>query len=116
MFSDADFAAGTHQAFPLVGDGRNLAGKKNLNASLEEVACGRVAGADGLGVRARAAAVKAGRKHAGIVEDDQVAGTKQAGQITELAIGKASGGAKQMQHARTVAIRKGFLRDEFVRK
>ena len=37
-FADADFAAGTNQAFPIVRVGGKLAGQQNLDAAVEQIA------------------------------------------------------------------------------
>ena len=73
-FSYADLAAGANQAFPIIGNSRELACKQNLDAAVEEITRGRIAWADCLSVGAFAAAVEAGGKDASVVEDHEIAG------------------------------------------
>src|SRR5258708_8639707 len=102
MFAHADFAAGTNQAFPVVGTGRKLTGEKNLDAALQEIASSGIVLADGLGVRAFAPAIKTRRKNTRVVKHQEVAGLKQLGQIAELAVGVVAARAKQVQHSRAI--------------
>jgi hypothetical protein len=99
-FADSDFAAGANQALPFVGIGCELTSEKDFDAA----------------VGAFAAAIKPGRKDAGIVEDDEVAWLEKVGEFAEQAIGVAAAGALQVQHAGAVAGGEGFLGDEFTGK
>lgn len=98
--ADSDFAAGSNEALPIVWVGCELASEKDFDAA----------------VGAFAAAVKPGRKDAGVVEDDEIAGLQKVGEFAEQAIGMAAAGALQMQHARAIAGSEGLLGDEFVGK
>jgi hypothetical protein len=110
-FADADLAAGANQALPIVGVGGELAGQENFDASVKKVAGGGIARADGLSVGAFAATVETGGKDAGVVEDEQIAGVKQVGEVAELAVG-ITAGALQVEHAGSVALGEGLLGDE----
>jgi hypothetical protein len=98
--ADSDFAAGSNEALPIVWVGCELASEKDFDAA----------------VGAFAAAVKPGRKDAGVVEDDEIAGLQKVGEFAEQAIGIAAAGTLQMQHTRSVAGGEGLLGDEFVGK
>src|SRR5712691_1840594 len=74
VFANANLAAGSNQAFPIVGRSRELAGEENLDAALEEIASRGIAGTDGVSPSAFAAAIEPCRKDAGVVEDEQIAG------------------------------------------
>jgi len=112
-FSYADLAAGANQAFPIVGIGGELASQQNLDAAAEKIMRGRIVRAQGLSVDAFAAAVEAGGKNAGVVEDHEIAGAQQVGEVAELAIRKFAAGSLQVQHAGTVTGSERFLSDEF---
>ena len=114
VLADADFTARADQTVPLIGG--NLAGEKNLDASVKKVPGRGILRGEGLRTQAFAAAVESRGKDSGVVEYDQVAGMEKIGKITELAIGEKSGGALEVQHAGTIAGGKWFLRDEFFGK
>jgi len=111
--ADADFAAGANQAFPIVRIGGELTGQQNFDASVKKIASRGIVRADGLSPGAFAAAIKPGRKNAGVVEDDEIAGLQQVGKIAELAIGISACGSLQVQQARSVTGVERFLGDEF---
>jgi hypothetical protein len=73
-FADADLAAGPNQAFPIVWVGGKLAREQYLDASVEEIAVGRILRADGMSAGAFAATVEPRWKNARVVEDHDVAG------------------------------------------
>src|SRR5271156_3080346 len=112
-FADADLAAGTDQAFPIVGLGGKLAREQDLDAAVEEFARRRIMRADSLRAGALAAAIEAGRKDPCVIEDDQVAGPQQFWEFAKQAVGPLSAGALQVQHAGSIAGGKGFLGNEF---
>jgi len=112
-FADANLASGVNQAFPIVRVGRELAREQDLDASLQNVACWGIARAPGLRARAFAAAVKPGRKDAGVVENNEIAGAQQIGEIAEQAIRVLATGSLKMQQAGAVAGGERFLCDEF---
>lgn len=115
-FTDAYFAAGANQAFPIVGIGGKLAGQKNLDAAVEEIAGSRIVRADRVSAGAFAAAMEPGGKDAGVVEDHEIAGLQQVWEIAEHAVGVAAAGSLQVQHAGSVAVGEGVLGNEFVGK
>ncbi len=98
--ADSDFAAGANHALPIVGIGRELASEEDFDAAES----------------AFAAAIKAGGKDAGIVEDDEIAGLQNVGEFTEQAIRISAAGSLQVQHAGAVACGEGLLGDEFAGK
>ncbi len=51
-------------------------------------------------------------KHAGVVEDQQVAGLEQRGQVGEVVVGEGAGAAVERHHAAAAAHRGRLLRDE----
>lgn len=115
-FADADFAAGTNQALPVVWLGRELAGEQDLDASVKEIASGGVAAADGLGSEAGAMPVETGGKNASVVKNYNVVRAQKIGKIAEMAVVKLSGCAVEVQHAGTIACGKRLLGDEFFGK
>jgi hypothetical protein len=82
-FSDADLAAGPHEALPIVGLGGELASEKNFDAAAEKIAGRAIARAHSLGAGARTAAVETSGKNSRVVEDDQVPGTQQVGKVVK---------------------------------
>ena len=63
-----------------------------------------------------AAAIKPGRKDAGVVEDDEIAGLQKVREFAEQRVRIAAAGALQVQHAGAVAGGEGLLGDEFAGK
>lgn len=116
VLADIDFAAGTNQALPIVGLGGKLAGKQDLDASVKIAAGGGVAAADGLRAETSAAPVEAGGKDAGVIENDNIVGAEEIGQIAKMAVMELAGIAMQVQHAGTVASGGRFLGDELFGK
>lgn len=112
-FAQADLASGANQALPIVRVRRKLAREQELNASLQKVARCGIARAHGLRARAFAAAVKTGRKDAGVVENNEIAGAQQIGEIAEQAISVLATGSLKMQHTRAIAGSERFLCNEF---
>lgn len=112
-FAYANLASGANQTFPIVGVGGKLAREQDLNPSLQKVARSGIVRADRLRASAFAATVEPRRKDAGVVEDDEIAGTQQIGEIAEQAIRVLATGSLKMQHAGAVAGGERFLGDEF---
>jgi hypothetical protein len=115
-FSDSNFAAGAHQALPLVGIAMKLVSQKDLDASAKEVARGGIVGAKGLGVEASPASEQARGEHAGVVEYDKITRTKEVGKFAELAIFKSPGLGRQKEQPGCGAVRERLLRDQFRRE
>ncbi len=63
-----------------------------------------------------AAAIKPGRKDAGVVEDDEIAGLQKVREFAEQTIRIAAAGALQVQHAGAVTGGEWLLGDEFAGK
>jgi hypothetical protein len=116
MFANPDFAARTNQAFPLVGMLPQLPGEENFNPSTKEVARGRISRTQHLGLKTFAVAIKASRKDASIVEDEEIGGTQQVGEFTKLTVLECAALPPEMQQARRSAVRKRVLGNEFGRK
>jgi hypothetical protein len=116
LFADADLAAGTDQAFPIIRAGGELAGQQNFDAALEEIASRWIVRTDRLGALAFAAAIEPGWKDPRVVEDDQVAGPQKLRKVAKLRVRPLSGRALQAQHAGSIAGGEGFLGYEFVGK
>ena len=69
-----------------------------------------------MGADPGAAAVKSGGKDAGVVENHDIAGVKEIGEIAEVAILIIAALALQVQHAGTVAGGERLLSNEFGRQ
>ena len=93
----------------------SLAGQQNLDAAVEEIAGRRISRADRLSTGAFAAAIEAGGKNAGVVENHEIAGVQQVREVAEQAVGMAAG-SLQVEHAGAVAGGEGFLGNEVVGK
>src|SRR5580704_10615997 len=85
-FSDADLAAGTDEAFPIVGISSQLARQQNLDATVERVPGRRIFRADGLNPGAFGAAIEPRWKDAGVVENHNIAGLQQIREVAEQAV------------------------------
>ena len=101
-FADDDLAAGANQAFPIIGVGGELARQQNLDAALEKTTRGGIARAEWVSASACATAVEPSGKDARVVEDDQIAGLQQIGEVAEQAIGITAADSLQVQQAGTV--------------
>jgi hypothetical protein len=115
-FTDADLAAGTDQAFPVIWVGRDLSRQQNFNAAVQEVAGRRITRTDRLSAGALAASIEAGGKNASVIEDHQVTGPQEAREVAKLAIMPFAGTALHVQHPGRVAGSERFLGDQFVGK
>jgi hypothetical protein len=111
MLADADFAAWTDKAFPIVWIGSQPAGQQDFDTAAEEVARGWVLRAERLGLKAGAASKKAGGKYAGVVEYQQITGVEEVGKIAKVAAGESAGGGGEMQEAGAGAIGQRLLGD-----
>jgi len=78
---------------------------------MQKITRGGIARAQGLRFDAGTPSIKAGRKHAGIVEDHKVVGTKLIREIPENSIFEGSRLAAHVKHARGGAIRQRLLRN-----
>ena len=116
MFSNPDFAAGSHQTLPIVGFALELAGEEDFDAPLEEIAGCGIVKAKRLRMEAGTSSVQAGWKDFRVIEYDQVGGAEEVGEITKCAIVKCTGFGIQVQQAGGSAVGKSLLRDEFFGK
>ena len=112
-FTNADFAAGADQTFPIVGVGGKLAREQDLDAAPQKVTCRGIVRANRLRTSAFAAAIESSGKDTGVVEDDEIAGTQPIGKIVEEAIGILATGSLKMKHAGAIAGGERLLGDEF---
>jgi hypothetical protein len=92
MLFHANFAARTNQAFPFVWLLRDLAGKQDLDSSLEKLPRRRVLRAYRLCPNPTSGTVKSGRKDPCIVEYNQVIRAQEIGKVTKPAILKHTRG------------------------
>lgn len=67
-------------------------------------------------VEAGAVPVEACGKDAGVVEDEQVGGAEEVGEVSELAVFEGIPRTGKMEQARGRAVGEGFLRDGIRRK
>lgn len=111
VLADGDLASGTDEAFPVVRILPELAGQKDLDASVKEVPRSRIMWAEGLGFKTCAAAIEAGGEHAGIVEDDEVAGPEEIGEFAKLAALEGASLSREVQKTGGSAVRKRLLGD-----
>jgi hypothetical protein len=60
--------------------------------------------------------IKAGRKDAAAVDDQQVSGTQQFGKVSKFAVFKPTGETRQMQHTGVAALGQRLLRNQLFRE
>ena len=77
-----------------LGSSLQLAGQQDFDAAAKEIARRGIVRADGLGFEAGAASIEAGGKYARVVEDDEIAGAEEIGEIAE------SGGLRELRWRR----------------
>ena len=111
VLADADFAAWTHEAFPIVRIALQLPSEQDFDTAAEEVTRGRILRAERLGLKTGAASKKASGKYAGIVEYQQITGVEKVGKIAKVAVSERAGGGGQMEEARAGAIGQRLLGD-----
>jgi hypothetical protein len=66
-----------------------------------------------LGRKARARGEQTRRQHAGVVEDEEIAGAQMGREIAEVIVGGGSAASIDAEHAAGAANRRGVLCDEF---
>jgi hypothetical protein len=111
MLADADFAAGTHETFPIVRVALQLACEQDFDTTAEEVARGRILRAQRLGLKTGAASKKASGEYTGVVEYQQITALEEIGQIAKVAVGESAGGGGEMEEAGAGAIGQRLLGD-----
>ena len=83
---------------------------------MKKIVRSRIPGTDRLRPQAGTASVKAGREDAAAVQNQQVAGTKQAGEISELLIFKMAARPREMQQPGAAAAGQRLLGDQLFRE
>lgn len=112
LLADCDLAAGTDETLPVVGLALELASEEDFNASLEKVATGGIARAERLGLESGAAPIEARGEDARIVEDKEIGGAEEVGEIAELAVFEVAGRRGEMEKAGGGAVFQRLLCDE----
>jgi len=118
MLSDSDLSSWAHQAFPFVRIPLQLAREKNFDASAKKIPGGGIARTQWLEMQSAAASVEARGKDAGVIEDNQVAGAQELGEVAEVSIiywaePGVSRRAINVQEARGRPVGQRFLRNQF---
>ncbi len=116
MFSHPDLPSRTHQALPLIRCLLQLFREQHLNASLQEFTSRRILYTDRLCPHSSPPPIQPGRKHARVIEDDQITGPQQFRRITKLPILQPARFRVQMQKARRRPVRQGLLGNQFFGK
>ena len=99
------------ETFPVIRIFAELPNEEYLDATLQEIAGRRIVGAQSLRLGAATFAIEAGRKHAGIVEDQEIVGTQQIGKIPKVQVRKLPGLPVEVNHARGGTVEQRFLCD-----
>jgi hypothetical protein len=97
LLADCDLAAGTDQALPLIWILRELPSQQNFDTAAEKIPSCGIVRTDRMGLKPGPASVQSRRKHAGIVEYDQIVSPQELGKVAELAVAAASRGAFDMK-------------------
>ena len=92
-FAYANFSSGADQAFPFVGLLLQLPGQQDLDASVQKIARGGILRAERLRFESSTAAIQPRGKDLGVVEDYEIAGTKQVRKFAKPAVLKRSRGS-----------------------
>ena len=111
VLAHTDFSPRANQAFPLARILIELARQQDLHPAVEKITRGRIPLAYGLRFGTRPPSVKAGGKHAGIVEDHEVIGAQQVGEIPKNSIFEPRVLALDMEQARISTVGERFLRN-----
>ena len=111
--TEADLPSGMDQALPLVRLLGDLAGQQHLDLALEKSLCRRITGANGLRPGPGASAEEPGRKHACVVQNQQIVRAEKIWKICELTVTKCARAPVQMQHSGGSPLREGFLGNQF---
>ncbi len=86
LLTNADLAAGAHQALPFIRIVRDLAGQQNFDPATEKILCCGIVRAQGLGTLSATVAVETRREHPSIVQYQQIVRTQQAGEFSKAAV------------------------------
>jgi len=68
-------------------------------------------GTESLGLETSTSSVEARGKDTRVIEDEEVAGSEEVGEIAKLAVGERAGGGGQVEETRGGAIRQRLLGD-----
>jgi hypothetical protein len=90
--------------------------QQNLDASAQEIAGGGIVRAEPLSTLAAAMAIQAGREDPCVVQDKEVIGEEQVGEVAELPVVPGLAVSDQVQQAGTSTVGERFLRDSVRRK
>src|SRR5579863_492408 len=110
---DPDLSPRTYQALPFVWYLRNLLGQQGLNPSLQKVSRSQILWTQGIRPRPASPSIEPCRKHARVIEHDQIIGTKQLGKRAETMVFQCAGPSVDAQEARAGTVRQRFLGDQF---
>jgi hypothetical protein len=111
LFADPYLPARTNEALPFIRSLTYLLRQKNFDAPAQELARCGVPRADRLRFGPTSASIKASRKHAGIVEHDQVIGLQEIGKIPKNSVFQSPALPVQVQHAGSGPVGQRFLRN-----
>jgi hypothetical protein len=111
LFADPYLPAGTDEALPFIWSVTDLLRQKNFDAPAQEFARCGIPRAHRLRFGPTSASIKAGRKHAGIVEHHQVIGLQEIGKIPKNSVFPSPALPVQAQHAGSGPVWQRFLRN-----
>ena len=112
--ADADFASRSDQDFPALPV--QLLSQQHFHAPGQEGARGGVAWTNPLGADSGPASEQARPDHPGVVQNQQIAWPQQFGQFGEGAVEELSRVPLQHQHARSPALARRLLGNQFRRQ
>lgn len=113
VLADGNLSARADQTFPIVRIALELARQKDFDASVKEVAAGGIAGAHGFGMESGATSVEARGEDFRVVEDQQVGGAEEIGEVAECAVLKNSCAGIEVEQAGGGTVGERLLGDEF---
>src|ERR1700690_1382188 len=99
LFSNSNFPSRPDQALPFVWVLADLVGEQDLDPSAKKVPRGRILRAQRLGTLAAAVAVEAGGEDTSVVEDQEVVGSQEIGEVSKGAIFPGFISSEQVQKA-----------------
>jgi len=111
LLADPYLPARTNETLPFIWSLTDLLRQKNFDAPAQEFARCGVPRAHRLRVGPTSPSIKAGRKHAGIVEHHQVIGLQEIGEIPKNSVFQSPALPVQVQHAGSGPVWQRFLRN-----
>ncbi len=84
--AQAELAARMHQRLPFQWRSGELFGQQDLDLAAQKISCGRVFLRQPLRARAAAMPIQPRRQYLGIVEDQQIVGPQQVGEVAKLSV------------------------------